>query len=291
MRSLRILRALAPAVVGLLLAAARQAHAQGAAAQCTDCHEAVVKAFAANPHLRGAKSVQATCESCHEGARAHAETGDPAQVLGFKTAGAERIGAACLHCHARERRLGLWKGSAHELQEVSCTGCHSVHGGNPRLLASGDEGSTCFACHFDVRADVMKRSIHPLRDASRLSMGGKMSCSSCHNPHGARSRALVDARSVNDKCFECHTEKKAPVLWEHGPVKEDCLICHTPHGSSNDKLLVSRVPRLCQECHMQGRHQTGTLAPNSTFAFNRSCLNCHPQIHGSNNPSGPILQR
>jgi DmsE family decaheme c-type cytochrome len=137
----------------------------------------------------------------------------------------------------------------------------------------------------------MKRSIHPLRDASRLSMGGKMSCSSCHNPHGARSRALVDARSVNDKCFECHTEKKAPVLWEHGPVKEDCLICHTPHGSSNDKLLVSRVPRLCQECHMQGRHQTGTLAPNSTFAFNRSCLNCHPQIHGSNNPSGPILQR
>ena len=96
---------------------------------------------------------------------------------------------------------------------------------------------------------------------------------------------------MNDKCYECHTDKKAPVLWEHSPVKEDCLTCHSPHGSSNENLLVSRVPRLCQECHLQGRHQSGTLSTRSTFAINRSCLNCHPQIHGSNNPSGTVLQR
>ena len=91
-----------------------------------------------------------------------------------------------------------------------------------------------------------------------------MSCSSCHNPHGGRSRALIDATSINDKCYQCHFEKKAPVLWEHSPVKEDCLVCHTPHGSSNDKLLVSRIPRLCQDCHMQGRHQSGALCSSIT---------------------------
>lgn len=289
--------AIAPALVrhgvvlALVLLAGGMARAQAGGAQCADCHELVVKGFAMNPHVRGERSVQASCESCHAGASAHAQTGDPAQVLGFKTADAERTGEACLRCHGRERSRAFWRGSAHELNEVSCTACHTVHGGQRGLLATADEASTCYACHVEIRADAMKRSTHPLRDASRLSTSGKMTCSSCHNPHGAPSRALVNARSVNDKCYECHGEKKAPVLWEHSPVKEDCLICHTPHGSSNDKLLVSRIPRLCQECHMQGRHQTGTLAPTSAFAFDRSCLNCHPQVHGSNNPSGPVLQR
>lgn len=279
--------------VGLaaLLLGAPRAHAQGASAKCADCHEAVVKAFAANPHVRATRSVQGSCESCHAGATAHAQTGDPAQVFSFKTAGAERVGEACLHCHSRNKSQALWKGSAHEAQEVSCTGCHAVHGGHERLLAKADQGSTCFTCHFNIRSDVMKRSAHPLRSSSGFAGPGKMVCSSCHNPHGALSRSLVDARSINDKCYECHTEKKAPMLWEHSPVKEDCLICHTPHGSSNEKLLVSRVPRLCQQCHMQGRHQSGTLATNSVFAFNRSCLNCHAQVHGSNSPSGPVLQR
>ncbi len=275
------------AVIAPILLIARPSLAQG----CADCHEAVVKRFAANPHARAARSLEASCEACHTGATAHAQTGDPAQVRSFKRLGHEQTGEACLHCHGGDKAQALWKGSAHDVQEVSCTACHAVHGGNDRLLAKTDQGATCFTCHFDVRSDVMRRSKHPLRDATRLTGAAAMTCSSCHNPHGAPSRALINARSVNDKCYECHVEMRAPVLWEHSPVKEDCLVCHKPHGSSNERLLVSRVPRLCQECHMQGRHQSGTLAPSSTFAFNRSCLNCHPQVHGSNNPSGPILQR
>jgi predicted CXXCH cytochrome family protein len=27
------------------------------------------------------------------------------------------------------------------------------------------------------------------------------------------------------------------------------------------------------------------------FVFNRSCTNCHPQVHGSNHPSGLRFQR
>jgi DmsE family decaheme c-type cytochrome len=212
-------------------------------------------------------------------------------VFSFRTAGAEKGAEACRECHGKDRNQKFWRGSAHEAQEVGCASCHAVHGGQEKLLAKAGQNATCFTCHLDVRADVLKRSTHPLRDASRLDLAGTITCSSCHNPHGAPSKALIDARSINDKCYECHTEKRAPVLWEHSPVKEDCLICHAPHGSSNDKLLVAKVTRLCQECHMQGRHQSGTLAPSSMFALNRSCLNCHPQVHGSNNPSGTVLQR
>jgi DmsE family decaheme c-type cytochrome len=288
---LRVL--LFPSAFVLLLAGGRAAAAQAAGAGCADCHDAIVKAFKTNPHAHAAEGAAqtASCAACHKGAAEHAQSGDPAQVFSFRKADAEVATDACLECHRSNRAQAFWRGSAHETNGVGCTSCHAVHGGHRRLLAKDDQGETCFSCHSDVRADVMKRSTHPLRDSSSLSKAGQMSCTSCHNPHGARSRALVDARSINDKCYECHTEKKAPVLWEHSPVKEDCLVCHTPHGSTNDKLLVARIPRLCQECHLQGRHQSGTLATNSTFAINRSCLQCHPQVHGSNNPSGPVLQR
>jgi DmsE family decaheme c-type cytochrome len=277
-------------VLALALAGRGVSAAPAIGKECADCHQAVVQGFTTNPHARLARD-GANCASCHAGAHEHAQSGDPAQVFSFRGAAAERGSEVCLECHRNNRVQTFWRGSAHETHEVGCTSCHAVHGGHPKLLASDEQSAMCFRCHFDVRADVTKRSTHALRDATRLSTAGQMTCSSCHNPHGARSRSLIDARSVNDKCFECHTDKKAPVLWEHSPVKEDCLTCHTPHGSSNESLLVARVPRLCQECHMQGRHQSGTLSTTSTFAFNRSCLNCHPQIHGSNSPSGVVLQR
>jgi DmsE family decaheme c-type cytochrome len=285
------IRAGARLAATLLMSISPAALAAQAGAECADCHDAVVKAFAANPHAGARHDGAIACASCHAGAAKHAESGDPAHVFRFGTASAEQATEACLHCHARDARRKFWRGSAHEVAEVSCTKCHAVHGGHPKLLASASQGATCFSCHFDVRADVMKRSAHPLRDGARAGGEGRMTCSSCHNPHGAPGRALVDARSVNDKCYQCHVEKRAPVLWEHSPVKEDCLVCHTPHGSSNERLLTSRIPRLCQQCHMQGRHQSGALAPTSAFAFNRSCLNCHPMVHGSNHPSGPVLQR
>jgi DmsE family decaheme c-type cytochrome len=281
-------------LTAVLLAASYAPRARAApavGAECADCHESTVKLFGSNPHVSAQHRGLRACEACHAGATQHAQSGDPAHVFSFRTADAEKASETCLECHRSSKTQTFWRGSAHEVSEVACTKCHAVHGGNRKLLATADQSQTCFECHFDVRADVMKRSKHPLREVAVASTGGKMTCTSCHNPHGGQSRALINARSINDKCYECHFEKRAPVLWEHSPVKEDCLICHSPHGSSNDKLLVQRIPRLCQQCHMQGRHQSGTLGTNSTFAFNRSCLNCHPQIHGSNSPSGPVLQR
>ena len=40
------------------------------------------------------------------------------------------------------------------------------------------------------------------------------------------------------------------MLFEHAPVRENCATCHDPHGSSNDRMLVVRMPMLCQRCHI-----------------------------------------
>lgn len=261
--------------------------------KCKECHEGIVGSFKANIHSKAAYygAPNTGCESCHGPAAGHVESGDKAKIRNPGKTSAEETAATCQSCHGKDKAQMYWNGSVHDSHSVGCASCHKVHENRTKLLAKADEKDVCFVCHAEVRASMLKRSKHPMRDSSSPTGEGKMGCSACHNPHGARSEKLISAKSLNDKCYECHVEKKAPVLWEHSPVKEDCMTCHTAHGSSFDKMLVQKVPRLCQQCHMQGRHQTGTLATNSVYAFNRSCLNCHPMIHGSNSPSGPVLQR
>jgi len=93
--------------------------------------------------------------------------------------------------------------------------------------------------------------------------------------------------SVVETCYTCHMEKRGPFVRSHQPVTEDCTICHNPHGTVNDNLLKQRAPFLCQQCHEPSTHQgtVPTVEGNSAFAVGRGCVNCHTQIHGSNNPS------
>ena len=118
---------------------------------------------------------------------------------------------------------------------------------------------------------------------------------------------------ISDTCYNCHAEKRGPLLWEHLPVRENCLNCHTPHGSNQARLLTERPSFLCQDCHANSGHQSAILSgaqlnstkpglPYKVFpptgaavtnfrAFARGCVNCHSQIHGSNNPSGAYFTR
>lgn len=284
------------ALAGCLMSLGAFAFAAGGNAvgnECKECHSELTKAFAVNIHAKAASYgfAGASCESCHGSTSGHVASGDTSAVVNPSKVDEEAASAICLKCHSKSKGQMFWHGSIHESQKLSCVACHKVHGGNAKQLAKKTEADLCYSCHADVRADMFKRSKHPMRDSSSPTTEGKMTCSSCHNVHGAKGEKLIDAKSFNDKCYECHGEKKAPLLWEHSPVKEDCLTCHNAHGSSNDKMLVTKVPRLCQQCHMQGRHQSGTLGTNSAFAFNQGCLNCHAMVHGSNNPSGVVLQR
>jgi len=260
---------------------------------CVGCHEAVGQKFGQNIHSKAQywDTDSKSCESCHGPGSVHADSENPADINNPAKLTAEKASAICLTCHKNAMGQRYWQGSVHDSMGVTCVNCHSVHSNFPKMLNKPLERETCFKCHPEQRAYTMKRSTHPMRDSRRWNSTGKMSCSSCHNPHGTQTDKLISANSINDKCYECHQEKKAPVLWEHSPVKENCLNCHNPHGSNYEKLLVAKEPRLCQQCHEQGRHQTVAGEPNSFLVINRGCTNCHAQIHGSNHPSGQKLKR
>ena len=121
-----------------------------------------------------------------------------------------------------------------------------------------------------------------------------MDCADCHEPHGSATPKNLKANSVNELCESCHMDKRGPMLYEHAPVRENCVTCHEPHGANNQKSLASKTPYLCQRCHAATRHPSSLYDNNdlaSNKLFNRSCLNCHSQIHGSNHPAGKFLMR
>jgi DmsE family decaheme c-type cytochrome len=264
---------------------------------CEACHTqgetltGTAHALAANP-----RSPAAThgCESCHGPGQAHVDDENKGNIRKFAQIKPAEINETCLSCHNRGEHAG-WEGSGHDRRNLSCASCHSVH--TPKSpthqLVKATQTELCATCHRVQVAKTERAVAHmPVRE-------GKMTCTSCHNPHGSISnvKALKVGSSVSESCTSCHTEMRAPMLWEHAPVKESCATCHDPHGSSNDRMLAVRMPMLCQRCHVASRHPSSIYDNNaitvskSNRMFGRSCVNCHSNVHGSNHPSGQFYMR
>ncbi|HSH43001.1 MAG TPA: DmsE family decaheme c-type cytochrome [Arenicellales bacterium] len=231
------------------------------------------------------------CEACHGASPQHLEKpaeGEkrkpPTVVFGKDSpTPVDEQNAVCLDCHESSERMH-WRGSSHQFAGLSCATCHKPHQSRSPMESGEGQQDTCFDCHTEIRAQINKRSHHPIRE-------NILSCSDCHNPHGSFTRANLSGTTVNQTCYECHEEKRGPFLWEHQPVREDCTTCHTPHGSTQPNLLETRGPWLCQRCHSAQFHPStlydgNTVQELDDHVIANNCLNCHTKVHGSNHPSG-----
>ena len=242
------------------------------------------------------------CESCHGPGKAHVESGGdrpvPVRFAKDSSNTTEEKNGACLSCHDRGNRL-FWQGSSHESRNVACVDCHIGHEAQPLKLSTDTrfnaplsdvhgtkqgQPELCLQCHQMRRAQLQRSSHMPYRE-------GKVTCSSCHNPHGSPNPKQLIQATTTANCVTCHTERRGPFLWEHPPVMENCANCHEPHGTNNPQLLKVRMPRVCDSCHVAARHPTTPTLLNSVRDFNRGCTNCHSKIHGSNHPSGNFFLR
>jgi DmsE family decaheme c-type cytochrome len=267
---------------------------------CKGCHEDQWNKFATTKmgrlmlqHPRSAKEGMG-CEGCHGPGKEHVEKGGGKGVGGMITFAkndktpVDKRNQVCTTCHNKGPHL-FWKGSAHESRDVPCTSCHVVmENFTPKhSLARATVIDTCGQCHVKQKDQQLRSSHMPLRE-------GKMTCTSCHNPHGTISVSLLKEPWPNATCFACHADKRGPFLWVHAPVNESCSNCHDPHGSNHERMLKVAKPRLCQQCHIESRHPTspyGRDVSSQKFVLGKACLNCHVNIHGSNHPSGFAFTR
>lgn len=274
-------------------------------AKCTRCHdqneEFPVLAIGQTRHGAKGDARTPSCTNCHgesdkhinkpEGAK---ERPGPDVAFNAKKVDADKLNGVCLTCHQKDAKRSHWAGSTHEQRGVACSSCHNVHEPHDKVRTKATQTEVCFGCHKEQRTMVNKPSHHPIPE-------GKMGCSDCHNPHGSVAPKLMKRDSTNEVCYTCHMEKRGPFVHSHEPVFEDCGNCHNPHGTVNESLLKARPPFLCHQCHtphggqvaqLAGQGQPSTILGAATsgksginYTMARSCLNCHTQIHGSNNPS------
>ncbi|MDD8060182.1 MULTISPECIES: DmsE family decaheme c-type cytochrome [Shewanella] len=227
------------------------------------------------------------CEACHGPMGQHNRGGKEPMIQfgqGSKLS-AQTQNTVCQGCHNDAKQMA-WHNSTHNLEDIACADCHVVHAATDPALEKLTVNDTCTNCHTREKADMNKRSSHPMK-------WDQMTCIDCHSPHGSMTESALNKPSINDTCYSCHAEKRGPVLWEHAPVTENCITCHNPHGSVNESMLTHRAPQLCQQCHADDGHASRVVQQPGVDAFGggKSCLNCHSQIHGSNHPAGSTLQR
>ncbi len=272
-------------------------------AQCTSCHDEAdgpgLLAIGKTRHGVTADSRNPTCTSCHGTSTAHKDykgkDKPPKPDFAFgRTSGTttQARNDACLTCHAKDAKRSHWEGSAHQNADVACSSCHKVHTAHDKVRDKKAQAEVCYTCHKEQRAQMAKPSHHPIPE-------GKMGCSDCHSSHGSVGPKLMKRDSVVETCYTCHMEKRGPFVHNHEPVSEDCGNCHNPHGTTVENLLKVRAPFLCHQCHTphggfipqligaqvvpNPATQSGKSTTNLTQA--RSCMNCHTQVHGSNNPA------
>ncbi len=272
---------------------------------CTRCHDDAdspkLMTIGRTKHGTRADPRTPTCTSCHGESLAHRENPDGTDVrplpdVNFKKTStansAAEKNAPCEGCHKGGQQMH-WGGSIHNVRDVACVACHSMHTDHDPVMSKQTQPDVCFACHKDKRAEISKPYRHAVLE-------GVMACSDCHNTHGTAGPKLMKRDTVNDTCYQCHMEKRGPNIWNHQPVTENCAICHNPHGTTTARMLKVRPPFLCTQCHENGHRQRvpgigtrgqggGTGFANVTMA--RGCLNCHTNIHGGNNPSSLTRNR
>lgn len=271
---------------------------------CLKCHDeqAELNGMGIFNNVHGRADISATpfahlqCESCHGPVGKHAKRlrkgkeREPMVSFGMNSPVlSAHQSSVCLSCHDDQKRVA-WQGSVHQSEQLPCSACHLVHTAQDPALIKQQQNKLCGSCHKAQNDAFNKRSAHPLK-------WGQMSCSDCHNPHGSMEEHGLVKSTLNQTCFQCHGEKRGPLLWEHAPVTEDCSICHNAHGSVNAGLLKQRAPQLCLDCHSPADHPVASAQqinnPNTrnVFVLGKNCLNCHSQVHGSNHPSGQMMQR
>jgi DmsE family decaheme c-type cytochrome len=150
---------------------------------CAACHEEVVNAFKATPHISSEKG----CEGCHGPGQEHAENaGDKTKIRIFKGLSSTESSAVCMDCHNKGNQKH-WMGSSHDSRKIACTECHNPHpkGAVEKALLKAPQMKLCTSCHLQKKAQLIRPGHMPLRE-------GRLPCQVTLGGHHRFDRELVE---------------------------------------------------------------------------------------------------
>jgi predicted CXXCH cytochrome family protein len=195
-------------------------HTPAKEALCAPCHN--MKPTAAE--LKGTTEKSNPCASCHK-----------RMFVAKYVHGPEGI-FQCSDCHDSNSKPQRWQvtkaelnlcGECHvdKIDDIkknpfvhgpvavgNCTICHDPHAADQPAQLVSPINTLCLSCHGNVANSLhVTRGVggnkHPLdKVGDPLRPGSKLSCASCHNPHGGATRSFLRGRVTNPiaLCQLCH---------------------------------------------------------------------------------------
>jgi len=235
------------------------------------------------------------CESCHGPAAAHVEFResklegqDP--MVAFRSLGHRQALSMCLQCHMESEVVSEDFKLGEDIFEYR----------DPTLLLDPE------------RIDPSGRPLELIYDGTPISVSrcvaeGKLTCATCHDPHGSSQPSQLRTDPATDAlCTTCHEElaKDIAAHTHHTPKGPGsrCVACHMPflqierkHGVIADHsiniprfdLKADRVAKnACQTCH-----DGGVLAPAAAPKLDATALGkAHRAWYGARAAAKPWMQ-
>ena len=189
---------------------------------CLHCHASGVASSLpdARNHYAGEPFAQGgiTCEECHGDATAHLASGGRVHMLKVDALDPVRRDSVCLNCHL-EGMVGVDR-LGKRIEDFKPG--DDLFDFTLFFVSRNEDGS-------GGRATSQWEAL--LKSACKRASGDKLTCTTCHDPHG--SPAPEDKVAYyRQKCLACHN---APGFAEkHHPENRDCTVCHMARPPAND---------------------------------------------------------
>ena len=189
---------------------------------CLRCHASSVahslpearNLYADQPFAQGG----ITCRACHGDANAHIASAGKVHMLDIEALQPIRRDSVCLNCHLEGQAAVVRNGKELENftpgENLFDYALYFVYGGE-----SGSGGRATSQWEALLRSECKKKS------------GDRLTCTSCHDPHGSPPPA-EKAAFYRAKCLACH--RQASFAEKHHPENPDCTACHMARPPSND---------------------------------------------------------
>ncbi len=163
-------------------------------------------------HSNGARPEPIGCERCHGSGAAHRQKPGRGNILNPRTLPAERQLDVCLQCHLETTSNRFTDSLRRPGREV-----FSYRPGEPL----GDYKMYFAAVAEEERLEINHAGYRLMQSRCFQESQGKMTCTTCHEPHTAQVKARA--------CQGCHTQPH---------VEGDCAACHMPKRRTADAIHV-----------------------------------------------------
>ncbi len=189
---------------------------------CLHCHASEVAQSLpdARNHYAGAPfgAGGITCASCHGDGTAHVASGGTVKMMDIDALMPVRRDSICLNCHLEGQAAVIRQGKRlAEFRPGDDLFDYAVF-----FVRRNEDGS-------GGRATSQWEAL--LMSRCKQASGDRMTCTTCHDPHGSPAESERVAYYRN-RCLQCHSANG--FAEKHHPENPDCVECHMARIPAND---------------------------------------------------------